>query len=136
MHRRLKSRGVTLNIPTDVMTTAPGGSARPGRGLAREATVHCDVAEGQVTQPFLLQMSISPLSFTDHAHREPFAVLSMHIPTAVRPSVAEAEPNGAISIAATAAKSNFRILQPPFIGEYPRASLSPANRKSTRDCQI
>jgi hypothetical protein len=109
MHLRLKSRGVTLNMPTDVMTTDPGGSDRPGRGRARAATVHRDVAEGQVTQPFLLQISISPLSFTDHAHRAPVAVLSMHIPTAVRPSVADAEPNGATIIAATAARTNFRI---------------------------
>jgi hypothetical protein len=33
-------------------------------------------------------MSISPLSFTDHSQRAPLAVLSMHMPTAVLPSVA------------------------------------------------
>jgi hypothetical protein len=35
-------------------------------------------------------MSISPLSFTDQAHREPLALLSMQTPTAVRPSMAKA----------------------------------------------
>lgn len=63
--RRSKLRGLTLKMPTGVMTTAPTGSDRCGRGRVRDATVHWDVAEEQYTQPFLLQISISPLSFTD-----------------------------------------------------------------------
>jgi hypothetical protein len=43
-----------------------------------------------VTHPFLLQISISPLSLTDQAQRAPLAVLSMHMPTAVLPSTAKA----------------------------------------------
>src|SRR5690606_21663679 len=70
----------TSNQPTDVLMTVPGRMS-PGRGLLL-ATVHWSVADGQVTQPFLLQMSISPLSFTDQAQRAPLAVLSMHMPTA------------------------------------------------------
>lgn len=54
------------------------------------ATVHSSVADGHVTHPFLLQISISPLSLTDQAQRAPLAVLSMHMPTAVLPSVAKA----------------------------------------------
>ena len=99
---KLKVRGVTLNEPTDVVILASTGSALPGRGR-RLATVHWEVADGQVTQPLLLQISISPLSFTDHAHRAPLAVLSMHTPTAVLPSMAKAELDGVMTIAATIA---------------------------------
>jgi hypothetical protein len=52
--------------------------------------VQSPFADGQYTQPLLLQMSISPLSFMDHSHRAPLAVLSMQTPTAVRPSMAKA----------------------------------------------
>ena len=79
-----------LKMPTGIMTTAPTGSDRRGRGRVRDATVHWDVAEGQYTQPFLLQISISPLSFADHSHRAPLAVLSMQIPIAVLPSMTTA----------------------------------------------
>jgi hypothetical protein len=53
-------------------------------------TTHWAVADGQYTHPLLLQISISPFSFTFHSHRAPPAVLSMHKPTAVVPSVAYA----------------------------------------------
>src|SRR5262249_443031 len=74
-------RRPTLNTPSRVLTFAPRGSDRLGRGRWA-ATTHLPSADGQYTQPFLLQMSISPLSFTDHAHRAPVAVLSMHMLTA------------------------------------------------------
>src|SRR5829696_8447100 len=45
-------------------------------------------------------MSISPLPLTDQAHLAPFAVLSMHMPTAVLPSVAIAGVGIATTIAA------------------------------------
>jgi hypothetical protein len=51
-------------------------------------------------------MSISPLSLTDHAQCAPLAVLSMQMPTAVRPSMADAGLDSkarAISIPAYAA---------------------------------
>ena len=107
--RRFKGRGVTRWKPHGIMMVAPTGSVRRGRGRPRAATVHSCSAPGQVTQPFLLQISISPLSFTDHAHRAPLAVLSMHIPTAVLPLVAKAALDGAMIIAAMAASTDFRI---------------------------
>jgi len=78
---------LTVKLPNCVLTTTPSGRYLDGRGRFL-AIVHSSVAEGQYTQPFLLQISISPLSLTDQAQR---ILLSMHIPTAVRPSVAEAE---------------------------------------------
>lgn len=84
------ARGATLYAPRGVLTIVPAGNPPVGRVRAVDTTVHLLVADGQYTQPLLLQMSISPLSFTDHAHRAPAAVLSMHMPTAVLPSVAKA----------------------------------------------
>ena len=60
-----------------------------GRGLPFLAMVHVPVADGQVTHPCLLQISIEPSLLTDHAQRAPLAVLSIHLPTAVLPSSAE-----------------------------------------------
>jgi hypothetical protein len=54
-------------------------------------------------QPFLLQMSIEPSSDTAHPQRAPVAVLSIHIPTAVLPLVAEA------GVAPTVAKIVKRV---------------------------
>jgi hypothetical protein len=48
-------------------------------------------------------MSISPLVFTDQAHLAPPAVLSMHMPTAVLPSIAKAGAGEASTIAAAIA---------------------------------
>ena len=79
-----------LNEPTSVFTSVPGGRAVVGRGRPLLATVHVPVADGQVTHPLLLQMSIEPSLLTDHAQRAPLAVLSIHLPTAVLPSMAEA----------------------------------------------
>jgi hypothetical protein len=46
-------------------------------------------------------MSISPFLFTDHAHRAPPAVLSIHMPTAVLPSMAKVGVDSVRKIAAT-----------------------------------
>jgi hypothetical protein len=54
------------------------------------ATVHSAVADGQVTHPFLLQTSIEPSLLTAQPQRAPEAVLSIHIPTASLPVVAQA----------------------------------------------
>jgi hypothetical protein len=96
---------VTDSVPIGVLTVVPTGSGLVGRVLPL-AAVHSPVADGQYTQPLALQMSISPLSFTDHAQRAPFAVLSMQIPTAFLPSIARA---GVDSVAAIMTKVAARI---------------------------
>jgi hypothetical protein len=58
-----------FNIRTDVFTVAPTGKVLVGWGRPFAATAQSPVADGQYTQPLLLQMSISPLSFTDHSLR-------------------------------------------------------------------
>jgi hypothetical protein len=93
---------VTWNVPIGVFTLVPTGSDLGGRGRVL-ATEHWSVADGQKTQPLALQMSISPLSFTDHAQRAPLAVLSMQMPTAVLPSTAKAGVGSVTTIAATIA---------------------------------
>jgi hypothetical protein len=109
----LIARGATLNVPRAVITFVPANNPFVGRGRPFAATVHSPVADGQVTQPLLLQMSISPLSLTDHAQRDPLAVLSMHIPTAVLPSIASAgvgEISMSTNVAITDPKPMRRIL--------------------------
>ena len=61
-----------------------------GRGRPLLAAVQVPVADGQVMHPLLLQTSIDPSLLTDHAQRAPLAVLSIHLPTAVLPLMAEA----------------------------------------------
>ena len=81
--------GATVNLPIAVSTTTPGGSGWVGL-VRRIVTSHVPFAVGQVTQPFLLQISISPFGLTLQTQRAPLAVLSMHMPTASRPVVAKA----------------------------------------------
>jgi len=54
--------------------------------------------------PLLLQISIEPSSDTAHPQRAPLAVLSIHLPTAVLPSMAEAGVDSVTPITATIAK--------------------------------
>ena len=77
-----------VNEPTTVLTSVPGGRAVLGRGWPLLATVHMPVADGQVKHPVLLQTPIEPSGFTAHEQRAPVAVLSIHLPTAVLPSMA------------------------------------------------
>lgn len=86
----VKACGLTLNVPTSVTTVEPAGRDVIGWGCRFAATTHSLSAESQCTQPLLLQISIPPVLLTAHAQREPSAVLSMHIPTAVLPLMANA----------------------------------------------
>jgi hypothetical protein len=79
------------------VTTGPLG--------ARAAATHWASADGQVTHPFLLQMSIEPSLLTDHPQRAPLAVLSMHMPTAVLPFVAEAGVESVTAVTPTIARN-------------------------------
>jgi hypothetical protein len=91
------------------MTSVPTGSGVVGRFRPFRATVHSPVADGQVTHPLLFQISMEPSLLTDHAQRAPLAVLSMHWPTAVLPSVAKAEVDSVTPIIAMIAAKNMTV---------------------------
>lgn len=72
-----------------------------GRLGLRLADTHSDVADGQVTQPLLLQTSIEPSLLTAQPQRAPVAVLSMHAPTASRPFTAKLAVDSIVSASAS-----------------------------------
>lgn len=112
---------------------------RPGRvSVGRvsvgviEVTVHSLVADGQVIHPFLLQISIDPSLLMLQPQRE-LAALSIHIPTAVLPSVANAGDDNPIVAKpkeTTSKDSNFMIKISPKLLSFEIEATSPDSYNS------